>query len=507
MALAEGLAIVGWGELGDLSGLGSREQIRAAVADAYPDSSPQVIGNWTGQLWRFIHEMAAGDVIVTPTGGRRIAVGYLDGPYRYRPEADPEMRHVRSVRWTQRDLDRHTVQPDLRDSLGSLLTVFELRRNEAAARLHVLADQAIDPGPSHAHPESARLATPERLQELVQTAMVAEDTVSLTIRELIGIWGHVHRWPSVIDDIQAGLDVLGLATNPSFADISNNINSTVAIVPVGVAPDSGVHVPTAQELPRQADPDEHPVTVRIGQMPSADLGTQLLSVSPGDDVSRAMTTMALNNFSQMPVLAADRRLLGAVSWESIGLANLAGPTALTLDAVIVRPREADADDELLEWIPEIYRRGYVFVRGDQGTTTGIVTAADLTMQLGSQLRPFILIAEIERRLRRIVDRALADGAISLPQIHAVLRGNRRARVNSARDLTLGEYRWIFEDDAVWTALGWGVDAELFAARLLIASTFRNNLMHLNPDLDAEAETELLPLTGLLTMLRSLDYGA
>ncbi|MFE2316255.1 hypothetical protein ACFXC8_24495 [Streptomyces sp. NPDC059441] len=502
VALREGLAIAGWSEVGDLTQVSNREQMRTVVAEAYPDLSPQVIGNWTGQLWRFREEIALGDLVVTPVGGRRLAAGRVTSPYQYRADADLALRHVRKIRWVRTDIDRDTVQPDLRDSLGSLLTVFELSRNEAAERMVSLAERGVDPGSSDASPIATKLVSPERLEEFVQESVAEGGTVRLTIRELLRIWGHSHRRLSVVDEIQADLDALGLSTSPPFSE--GSINSTVTVVPVGVEPESGIHVPTAQELPTEVHTDDQPVTFRVRQLPSADIASSLASVGGNDELSRATTLMVLNNFSQLPILDSDSRLVGAVSWETIGMAYLSN-SAPTLTDATTQAREVDGEEDLLDWIPEIYRLGYIFVRDAERRITGIITTADLTSQLGSQLRPFLLVAEIERRLRRIIDRALHDQRITLDQIRSQLRGNRRARVHEARDLTLGEYPWILESQATWDPLGWGIDQSLFVDRLRAAAVFRNDLMHLNPDLDAEAEDELLPLRGLLTMLRALDW--
>lgn len=504
-ALREGLAIAGWSEVGDLSQVPNRDQMRRVVAETYPELSAQVIGNWTGQLWRFREEIALGDLVITPVGGRRLAAGRVASPYQYRPDANPALRHVRRIHWIRTDIDRDTVQPDLRDSLGSLLTVFELSRNEAAERMVSVAEHGVDPGASDASLIATKLASPERLEEFVRESVAEGRPVSLTIRNLLAIWGHSHRRLSVVDEIRASLDALGLSTNPPFSE--GSINSTVNVVPVGVEPDAGIHVPTAQELPPATNTDDQPVTFRIRQLPSADIASSLTWVGPDDDLRRATTLMGLNNFSQLPILDADRRLRGAVSWETIGMAYLSNPAPTLTDATTRQVREVDGEEDLLEWIPEIYRLGSIFVRDAERRIIGIVTTADLTSQLGSQLRPFLLIAEIERRLRRIIDRALRHQRITLDQIRNQLRGNRRTRVHEARHLTLGEYPWILESRATWDQLGWGIDQNLFVDRLRVAASFRNDLMHLNPDLDAEAEDELLPLRGLLTMLRALDPEA
>ncbi|WP_030913366.1 hypothetical protein [Streptosporangium amethystogenes] len=47
-ALAEGLAVVGWRELGDIGHYSHRDDLKEEVRRAYPKSSPVVIANWAG---------------------------------------------------------------------------------------------------------------------------------------------------------------------------------------------------------------------------------------------------------------------------------------------------------------------------------------------------------------------------------------------------------------------------------------------------------------------------
>jgi restriction system protein len=61
LALGSGLVIAGWEGLGDIGGCGTREGIRQELKATYPGVSDKVIGNWTGQLWRFMQQIGPGD--------------------------------------------------------------------------------------------------------------------------------------------------------------------------------------------------------------------------------------------------------------------------------------------------------------------------------------------------------------------------------------------------------------------------------------------------------------
>ncbi|WP_017237690.1 hypothetical protein [Streptomyces sp. SS] len=141
-ALSEGLAIVGREELGDLSDCSSSDDIGDLLAKAYPGEAVGTIDNWKRRLWRFI-AMEVGDYVVMPRKHLSVvALGLLTGPYEYRAAAPPGFRHVRRTDWVRPALERAAVRGDLRDTMGAFLTVSELSRRDAAARVvHVRGDE------------------------------------------------------------------------------------------------------------------------------------------------------------------------------------------------------------------------------------------------------------------------------------------------------------------------------------------------------------------------------
>jgi restriction system protein len=146
-AIDAGLVIVGWESVPDLAGPLTREDFRLQLLARYPGRSIHTVGNWTGQLWRFVHEMAEGDLVVMPLKTQRLfAIGVLGGPYRYRAEAAPGFRHVRSVRWSRTDVEREELGMDLRSNLRSMLTVCRLSRSNAVERIREVSQGRPDPG-------------------------------------------------------------------------------------------------------------------------------------------------------------------------------------------------------------------------------------------------------------------------------------------------------------------------------------------------------------------------
>jgi len=74
------LLALGWEEMGDLSKLPKdREAFKAAVVKAYPDAQPGAIPVYTGVLYRFVHDMQVGAVVVYPSRpDRQVNLGRVE---------------------------------------------------------------------------------------------------------------------------------------------------------------------------------------------------------------------------------------------------------------------------------------------------------------------------------------------------------------------------------------------------------------------------------------------
>lgn len=485
-ALADGMVVTGWDAIGDLSATAVRDDIKTMVAAAYPDESPYRVGNWTGQIHRFRHEMGIGDLVLLPLRSSLVAIGRVVGDYEYRADAGPGRQHLRRVEWLVRDLARTSFEPDLLDSMGSLLTVFELSRFGAASRLAAVAAGSTDPGRPAPETGIETPTEPSRLFDEIERRTSA-DPLSLSIRDFLAVWGSQRRYPADVTRIEKDLAARGLITVPPFTE--GSLDTEIRVLPVGNEPAADTPSSTGIDV---AEPQESTaVAYRISNLDSANREPE--SVTVGTKLRSAMTKMMLGGFSQLPVLDQENRLRGIVSWESIGRARMADPEA-GLAAATVKAREADRSDDLLDWIGEIQKAGYVVVRDHDHRVCGMVTSADLSHQFGVRLRPFILVEEIEQRLRLAV-----DAAVPVELMRKRARGG--ANIQSAADLTFGAYRHILLDDQNWRALGWAVDRDLFLTALEDCRVFRNNLMHFSPD--PITDDQLGPVQGLLELLRSL----
>lgn len=166
IARREGLAIIGFREVPDLRMFRTYEDLLSKLLELDPEQSVPRARNLAAQLWAFRERMEVGDIIVLPLKTNRgyIALGRVSGPYEYR-RVGHEERHARPVRW-EREVPRSAFQQDLLYSFGAFMTVCQITRNDAPARMLSVLDQGRDPGPQG----DALLPIPERGFDIAQAA-------------------------------------------------------------------------------------------------------------------------------------------------------------------------------------------------------------------------------------------------------------------------------------------------------------------------------------------------
>lgn len=148
--LQDGRATIGWREIGDLTGLNTREAIRRRVDEVFEGDHPGRQAIFAGQLWAFRDSIRDGDLILMPLKSQpgHIAFGRCTSAYGFDPETDPHRRHYRTVKWQADTVPRSALHGDLLAMVNASLTVFSPSRNDATHRLQVIEETGVDPGPS-----------------------------------------------------------------------------------------------------------------------------------------------------------------------------------------------------------------------------------------------------------------------------------------------------------------------------------------------------------------------
>jgi hypothetical protein len=314
------------------------------------------------------------------------------------------------------------------------------------------------------------------LREFLEDAAGREppNFIRLSISDLLNRWGFKRRGSWIVMRIENDLEEVGLVTEPPFS--RGWIGTHVTLVPkqhlVPKQPASnGGAVPSSHEE-GAAEPGE--VTLLVGSLRSASQGA--CSVTPDAKLLTAQTLMIRHDYSQLAVMSDARNLRGAVTWESIAQAGMRRTNPQVRDCVI--PAEiVRFEDDLLHHIPRIVQAGYVFVQAHDRSVNGIVTTADLSEEFGRLATPFFLIGEIERRLRRAVDRMFTS--VELKEVRNPQDATRD--VASAEDLTIGEYIRLLENPERWQRTGWQVERRIFIDALDKVRELRNEVLHFSPD--------------------------
>ncbi|WP_440082271.1 CBS domain-containing protein [Streptosporangium sp. LJ11] len=319
----------------------------------------------------------------------------------------------------------------------------------------------------------------DKLKQFLDEAAVSP--VELTVRDLLAKWDVKIRNFNTVPRITADLTNANLTCDPSFDDV--DLNTTVCVSSKeAIADQDETDDKSALSFPYAA--------LFVSDIPSA--SREVTSIPPDATLAQARTVMMDHGYSQIPVITNSGVLVGAVSWERIGHIQAGAPSAELSDVIDPHPSTIKINDDLLKKIPSIYEAGFALVRNQDDDICGIVTTADLTEQFLLLAEPFFLIGEIERRLRRCIDKTF-----SADDLQVVGK-----KITSANGMTFGQYVRFLRTEGIWPRLSWQIDCALFTNRLDHIRQVRNEIMHFRPDPLTPNQRERLLLFA--SWMRSLD---
>jgi CBS domain-containing protein len=213
---------------------------------------------------------------------------------------------------------------------------------------------------------------------------------------------------------------------------------------------------------------------RISSIPAANRG--VMSVLLTDSIATAATCMMFEGYSQLAIMQGEREVRGMISWESIAKRSLSSPAPKLVSDCRVDAQVIDADGSLFDALPTIEKFGYVLVRSKERKITGIVTATDLSAELGRLSYAFMSIRTIEVLVRTKLHPYIVAEDLESLEVHS------RARLESDPALlTFGENVSLLERPEIWSRLSVNLDKKEFIKRLLEVRDIRNDVMHFDPD--------------------------
>jgi len=175
LALEKSLLSIGFGMTVDLSSAKDREAILAKMKVAFPDGKPGRQANFTAQVNQFANTMAVGDIVVSPLKTlSKLGIGEITGPYQQLENGRP----ARLVKWLATDVPREAFKQDLLFSFGAIMTVCEIRRNDALNRVLAVAKGGKDPGDGAAPAMPGKVPASEATSEIDATEAINLDQIA-----------------------------------------------------------------------------------------------------------------------------------------------------------------------------------------------------------------------------------------------------------------------------------------------------------------------------------------
>lgn len=105
---SEGVVGIGWSRIGSVEQFDARDDLRAALIEAFPNEGSGTHRDSSLALWQFCHEMKPGDIIYAKKGRKEvIGRGVVSGGYEFDENRPNEYKNIRKVKWTHKGIWKH----------------------------------------------------------------------------------------------------------------------------------------------------------------------------------------------------------------------------------------------------------------------------------------------------------------------------------------------------------------------------------------------------------------
>jgi restriction system protein len=193
-----------WDKLEDeLTALPSKEAVRDLLRGLYPNFGEKKIINHASQLWMFIREMRPGDWVAIPSKAKSaVHVAELTSEHRYDREAPMPYRQYRTVKWIATDVPRSNFDQDILNSLGAIMTICEISRNDAEKRVRAMAAAAWKvPAVPKVTISKTGTGGPDDSDEVTEVEVDLEALARDAIAKLIGQKFKNHNLARLVDGV------------------------------------------------------------------------------------------------------------------------------------------------------------------------------------------------------------------------------------------------------------------------------------------------------------------
>ena len=243
---------------------------------------------------------------------------------------------------------------------------------------------------------------------------------------------------------------------------------------------------------------------KIGRLKAAN--SKPISIKRDEPLSKALTQMLLNDFSQLPVMQNERTATGFISWKTIGEKLILSDSLSDLENKVVSDFMSDdivivtKNETIFSALTQISKNDFLLIKESTNNPiiTGIVTINDLNDQFHMLEKPFVLISEIENGIRQLLDKI----NLTNEELEAAKNPNSSKKIESIADLSFGDYHALLSKPEIWERLSLNLDRKEFIDTLDDIREIRNDIMHFDPDgLDDKCIETLEEFANFLKSLR------
>lgn len=188
-----------------------RDELVERYLQDKPRAKRSSVRSWMSQRWRFMHELQEKDWVVTYSSTLRVyAIGQIISDVTYHESSgdDPtEIALRRTVDWQSTTIPRDSLKTSTKNTLGSVLTVFEIKGNQQQDILSYL------PGATSLPQKTEALPREEEPEEIVDPWEDIETQALERIKDLVAQLD----WSEMQDLVAGILRSMGYKTQVSPA--------------------------------------------------------------------------------------------------------------------------------------------------------------------------------------------------------------------------------------------------------------------------------------------------
>jgi len=213
--LENSIVTIGWNDLPNLSKIRTKEQLEKLYDETYGPRKKAHVSNVAGQIWSFLKKINRGDLVALPLKRKSgIIIGEITGDYEFRDIPRFNINHIRNVKWI-RTFPRSYFDQDILFSLGAFLTVGQVRRKDAEARVRRMLKGEKLPPPEDSDLHDLEQQSKDNIVKFLAKKFAGHDLTRL-VDEILKAEGYYTRisppGPDEGVDILAGSGPLGFGS-------------------------------------------------------------------------------------------------------------------------------------------------------------------------------------------------------------------------------------------------------------------------------------------------------